>query len=71
MDKRVVFREELCKSCELCADACPKKIIKFRGILNRQGYHPACVSDEDQAVCLSCALCARVCPDAVIDVFKP
>lgn len=71
MDKRVVFREDLCKSCELCAGVCPKKIIKLRESLNRQGYHPAFVSDEDQAVCISCALCARMCPDAVIDVFRP
>ena len=71
MEKRVVFREDLCKSCELCVGVCPKKIIKIKGNLNRQGYHPAHVSDEDQAVCISCALCARMCPDAVIDVFKP
>ena len=71
MDKRVVFREELCKSCELCAAVCPKKIIKVKGSLNPQGYHPVYVSDEDQVSCLSCALCARMCPDAVIDVFRP
>lgn len=71
LDKRVVFREDLCKSCELCAGVCPKKIIKIRDSLNRQGYHPAYVSDEDQANCISCALCARMCPDAVIDVFRP
>ncbi len=72
MEKRVVFREDLCKSCELCVAVCPKKIIKIQAtVLNRQGYHPAHVSDEDQAQCISCALCARMCPDAVIDVFKP
>ncbi len=72
MEKRVVFREDLCKSCELCVGVCPKKIIVIKdSILNRQGYHPAGISDQDQAVCISCALCARMCPDAVIDVFKP
>ena len=68
----MVFREDLCKSCQLCILVCPKKIIKIKSTtLNRQGYNPAYVSDEDQAVCISCALCARMCPDAVIDVFKP
>lgn len=71
MDNRVVFREDLCKSCELCAGVCPKKIIKMKDGLNRQGYHPAFVSEEDQENCISCALCARMCPDAVIDVFRP
>lgn len=71
MDKRVTFNEDYCKSCELCVSICPKKIIKMREELNRQGYHPAFVRDEDQALCISCALCARMCPDAVIEVKKP
>ncbi|MGI6631624.1 MAG: 4Fe-4S dicluster domain-containing protein [Bacillota bacterium] len=71
MDKRVTFNEDHCKSCELCLNVCPKKIIKLRSELNRQGYHPAFVSDEDQEQCISCALCARMCPDAVIEVRKP
>jgi len=71
LDKRVVFREDLCKSCELCVSVCPKKIVKLKDGLNRQGYHPAFVADEDQTKCISCALCARMCPDAVIDVYRP
>ncbi|HHW27850.1 MAG TPA: 4Fe-4S dicluster domain-containing protein [Firmicutes bacterium] len=71
VDKRVVFREEHCKSCELCVSVCPKNIIGFRDSLNRQGYRPAFVRDEDQEKCISCALCARMCPDAVIEVFRP
>lgn len=71
MDKRVVFREDHCKSCELCVFVCPKKIIGLRDNVNRQGYRSAFVSDEDQEKCISCALCARMCPDAVIDVYRP
>ncbi|HHW17944.1 MAG TPA: 4Fe-4S binding protein [Firmicutes bacterium] len=70
MEKKVIFHEEYCKSCELCVNVCPKKIIRIKDDLNRQGYHPAFVRDEDQELCISCALCARMCPDAVIEVYK-
>lgn len=71
LEKRVVFKEDHCKSCELCIGVCPTKIIHLRESLNKQGYRPAFVADEDQDKCISCALCARMCPDAVIEVFRP
>jgi 2-oxoglutarate ferredoxin oxidoreductase subunit delta len=71
LEKRVVFREDHCKSCELCIGVCPKKIIRLRESLNKQGYHPAYVTDEGQEMCISCALCARMCPDAAIEVYRP
>ncbi|HHY16683.1 MAG TPA: 4Fe-4S binding protein [Firmicutes bacterium] len=70
MEKRVVFRQDNCKSCELCIEVCPKEIIKLKDVLNRLGYRPASVEDDDQPLCISCALCARMCPDAVIDVYR-
>lgn len=70
MEKRVVFLEEFCKSCQLCVSVCPRKIIRIKDTLNRQGYHPAYVRDEDQELCISCAMCARMCPDAVIEVYR-
>lgn len=70
MDRKVVFHEDFCKSCQLCVNVCPKKIIRIKDTLNKQGYHPAFVRDEDQSLCISCALCARMCPDAVIEVFR-
>ncbi|HHV73183.1 MAG TPA: 4Fe-4S binding protein, partial [Thermoanaerobacterium sp.] len=27
--KQVIFNENLCKSCELCVEACPKHIIEM------------------------------------------
>lgn len=70
LEKRVIFRQDNCKSCELCLEVCPKKIIKLKDELNRLGYRPAWVEDSDQELCISCALCARMCPDAVIEVFR-
>lgn len=70
LEKRVRFHEKYCKSCGLCVAVCPRKIITISDRLNDLGYHPATVSDEDQAKCTSCALCARMCPDAVIEVYR-
>ncbi len=56
---------ERCKSCGLCAEACPKKIIKISAEkMNSYGYRPAELTDE--ALCIGCGFCATVCPDCVI-----
>ncbi|ACB85252.1 4Fe-4S dicluster domain-containing protein [Natranaerobius thermophilus] len=64
---RVTFKEERCKGCELCVEACPQKIVKLSDKINSKGYHPATVDDMDK--CIACAMCARMCPDLVIEVF--
>lgn len=69
--KKVTFREDRCKGCELCVTVCPKKIVRMdTGRLNDKGYNPANVSDEDMEKCISCAMCAKICPDCVITVMK-
>lgn len=67
---RVYFREDRCKGCGLCADACPKKIIVITDRLNSKGYHPAGILEENMKECIGCASCARMCPDVVIRVEK-
>ncbi len=66
--EKVIFRQQRCKGCELCALVCPKKIIVMSDTINSMGYHPATVTDQDK--CTSCAICALVCPDLVIEVYK-
>jgi len=66
---RVSFKEDDCKGCGLCIDACPKKILEFcKGKLNKKGYSP--VECVDQEKCIGCAMCATMCPDVVIKVEK-
>ena len=65
---KVVFDEERCKGCGLCALQCPKKIVRLSERINAKGYHPAECSDP--AACIGCAFCARMCPDAVITVER-
>ena len=67
---KTVFREDSCKSCELCLAVCPQKIIYITDRINRQGYRPAGTRQADMQRCLGCAVCARICPDAVIEVYQ-
>lgn len=65
----VKFAEDLCKGCELCVGACPKKIIHMsKDRINVKGFRPATVTEQDK--CISCGFCARMCPDVVITVYR-
>ena len=65
---KVTFNTDLCKGCGLCVTACPKKIVQLADTLNKRGYHPAQVTEQDK--CIGCAFCATMCPDCVIKVEK-
>lgn len=64
----VKFNVNKCKGCELCASACPKKLIGLSASVNGMGYHPAGIEKMDE--CIACASCALMCPDGVIQVYK-
>ena len=66
---KLTFREDRCKGCGLCADACPKHIlILSKTRLNQKGYSPAELTEPEK--CIGCAFCATMCPDCVITVEK-
>ena len=46
----VTINAELCKGCELCVEACPKKIIVIGNAPNGQGYFTA-VWEDDAHTC--------------------
>ena len=66
---KLIFNENLCKGCDLCSNACPKKILTLnKEKVNKQGYNPmTCFNIED---CIACAMCAIICPDSVITVIR-
>lgn len=65
----IVVDTERCKGCNLCAVACPLKIISLSPKeVNRKGYSFAQQIDENK--CNGCSSCAIVCPDGCISVFK-
>ena len=51
---KVSFNKDLCKGCGLCVTACPKKIVHLSDDLNKRGYHPAEVTEQDK--CIGCAM---------------
>ncbi len=66
---KVTIKTTHCKSCSLCVQACPKKIMQIsKDKINEKGYHP--VEIIDQSACIGCAFCAVNCPDCVIMVEK-
>ena len=66
---KVTFKADECKGCALCAEACPKKIIRLdEEEFNAKGFHPAGVFDPEQ--CIGCAFCAMMCPECIITVEK-
>ena len=64
---RVEVREDYCKSCGLCVEVCPKKVLRISDRINPKGYRPV---EQSQEGCIACALCARVCPDVVLTVYR-
>ncbi len=59
-----------CKSCYLCIDACPKKLIKKSSQIGNTGEYIVEFQDDNNQ-CLGCAMCALVCPDlAITSVYK-
>ncbi len=64
---RVEVAEEFCKSCSLCVNACPKKVLRISDRINPKGYRP---TEQFQEGCIACGICAMTCPDAVLTVYK-
>ena len=65
----IVVDTERCKGCNLCAVACPTKVIALTTKeVNKKGYHFAQQVNDD--TCIGCSSCAIVCPDGCISVYK-
>lgn len=59
-----------CKSCYLCIDICPKKLIKKSNETGKTGENVVEFCDT-HSQCIGCAQCAIVCPDiAITEVYK-
>ena len=66
---KITVREDTCKGCELCVNACPMKIIALaKDKINKKGYHPAQLLDASK--CTGCRSCALMCPDTAIIVER-
>ena len=66
---RLRIRRDLCKSCRLCVDFCPKNVLAMTADrLNAGGVlYVECLRPDD---CIGCQFCTAICPDAVIELFE-
>ncbi len=60
--------KDLCKSCDLCAVNCPKKVLELTDQVNKRGYNY--IQPVREQACVQCGLCERICPDFAIHVEK-
>lgn len=66
----IVIDENRCKSCYICVNTCPKKLIKKSEKVSSLGVNLVEFSDENNE-CIGCAMCATRCPDmAIVEVHK-
>ena len=64
----VIVEEDLCKSCRVCVEECPRQCFHMSSTINSQGYQPV-VFDSD--ACTACGICFYVCPEpGAITVVK-
>lgn len=62
----VYIDQELCKSCKICINTCPKNVFEITHKVNKKGYnYVKAVRAED---CIACHKCEISCPDFVIDI---
>jgi 2-oxoglutarate ferredoxin oxidoreductase subunit delta len=65
---RIEVRDNYCKGCEICVDACPQGVLALASErLNIKGYHPVELIEQG---CTGCGICAIVCPEAAIIVYR-
>ena len=62
----VYIDKELCKSCKLCNNNCPKDVFEITHKVNKKGYnYMEAVRPE---ACIKCRKCEITCPDFAIAI---
>ena len=65
----VIILNKKCKSCYICLNACPKKLLVKGTTTNREGNFQVEFKDEKNE-CTGCAICAKRCPDMALEVYR-
>jgi 2-oxoglutarate ferredoxin oxidoreductase subunit delta len=65
---KVCIIKDRCKGCGFCIEFCPKEVLEFSKELNKKGFHPPRVKDENK--CVLCGFCTAICPDFAIYTTK-
>lgn len=62
----VVVHKQNCKSCGLCVEFCPRKVLQRGKEVNAMGYRAVEYRGDG---CIACRVCQLVCPEpGAIDV---
>lgn len=64
----VYIDKELCKSCKICINICPKNVFDITHHVNKKGYNYVEAAREED--CVQCGQCETSCPDFVIHIEK-
>ncbi len=68
---KIIIDRDRCKGCLMCVDVCPNELIEADKALNKKGYMPARVTEEQKDKgCTGCTQCALVCPEVAIEVYR-
>lgn len=62
---KIIIDTNKCKSCYLCVEACPQKLIKISNTPGKTGNN-IIEFDNSANKCTGCAMCAISCPDLAI-----
>ena len=65
---KLEIKTDWCKSCSICIDVCPRKVLAIGDRINSQGYNYVVFTDD--GTCTGCAICAEICPDVLIEVYR-
>jgi 2-oxoglutarate ferredoxin oxidoreductase subunit delta len=65
---KIEIDDSRCKGCGLCAEACPRQLLKLGEETNEAGYAVAVMICQDK--CAGCAFCACMCPAVAIVVYS-
>jgi len=65
----VMIERDLCKSCGLCVEFCPRGLITLDNELNKRGVPPAALTGDAER-CTGCGNCAAMCAEAAIEIAE-
>ena len=64
----IVIYRHFCKGCDICAEVCPKGVLRM--VVAADRWEGSIVEIADINACNACMLCEYQCPDFAIEVHN-